>query len=216
MEIVGEKIFVIDSRANATDKVHLQSSSSKVDIVRRSGIYILNSDMKWENQFYQFEINDTVRQKLDEFYKRVNYTTAPEAVTATQLNATSVAARAPYTTIWVPNENGQEELLVETLEDKTEIYEKGDWKLGLFLYGATGISVTNYGGETFIYVADTGNARVLKLAYDEANNSLIAVDVYLTPDDETVFFQFDEDIKLTIDIADEAFKITKKMHPEAF
>lgn len=208
MEIVGEKIFVIDSRANATDKVHLQSSSSKVDIVRRSGIYILNSDMKWESEFYQFEINDTVKQKLDEFYKRVDYTTAPEAVTATQLNATSVAARAPYTTIWVPNENGQEELLVETLEDKTEIYEKGDWKLGLFLYGATGISVTNYGGETFIYVADTGNARVLKLAYDEANNSLIAVDVYLTPDDETVFFQFDEDIKLTTKKVFQPTKVT--------
>ncbi len=193
MEVLDKRVYILDSRTTSQDSVYLQPSGSKtVKIVKKSAIYVLNEEMQWIESHSEFELSDYAKEKIDKFL--VNWSGTPDSVTEKQLNDASVVSRAPYTTIWVKSETGKEELV---LEDGTT--EVGDWKTGLFLNDAAGISVVNQNGEIKIYVADTGNARVLKLGYIENTSRLMVEDVYLTPNERDVFFQFDgtDDIKTT-------------------
>lgn len=127
----------------------------EVEVQGRSRLFIINDQMKWIKSAYEFPITEYVRKKLADFYE---FDTPLQAITPDLVTSSDLTIKAPY----VP-------------------YSADSSKAAIYLTGAEGLMVT----DKYIYIADTKNARIIKL-----NNDLEVVEVYLTPNDP-IFFQYD-------------------------
>lgn len=79
-------------------------------------------------------------------------------------------------------------------------YSQDTSKAAVRLSNALGITVTESG----IYIADTGNARILKI-----NENFEVVDVYLTPDDTSFYQMYNSNVDGTYEV----IKTTSDLHP---
>ena len=156
--VEGDKIFVLDSRKTFETNVYFADSKEIGTLISgSSSIIVLNQNFQYLTECTEFKMTDHVKEKLEKYY---NFTTPLDQITSEQYNSIDLHTKAPYAP-----------------------YSQDPTIPVLRLDNAEGIEVT----EEAIYVADTENARILKLNFD-----FVCTEVYLTPEDST-FIQYNLD-----------------------
>lgn len=212
LAVYGNEIYVLDGAATASSenaitfdvfaKKDAETAAAKqtAKVIKNSGIYILNSDYTIKNRLNIFEITDEAAKILAESYYYTNtngtkqYLYDPnklENITIAEIEAATIlidknvkTVRAPFFAYDLRKEAAGEETKYETC---------------VMLNSANGLYVT----EDYIYVADSGNSRILGIN----KNGFIVDKVYTTPDDEGTFFMFDYQDEATTKILYQPSKI---------
>ena len=179
MEIYNNQIFLLDSKSDTSGQIELSiNGGTPGKISGASTISILNEDMRCIQQpVFEFEITKAVKEKLEEYFK---VETALEDITIDQINKPLTDVKNGLKIPYMPLTT------ISSALEGTEDYSGAS----ILLTNATGITVVKEKDSFAIYVADTGNARIVKM-----NSSFIVTEVYLTPTDE-VFFQWNIDTDL--------------------
>lgn len=179
MEIYNNEIFLLDSKSDTSGQIELSiNGGTPGKINGASTISILNEDMKCIQQpVFEFEITKAVKEKLEEYFK---VETALEDITIDQVNKPLTDVKNGIKVPYMPLTT------ISSALEGTEDYSGAS----ILLTNATGITVVKDKDSYAIYVADTGNARIVKM-----NSDFIVTEVYLTPTDE-VFFQWNVDADL--------------------
>lgn len=198
LAVYEDEIYVLDGASTASKKDVISFSvnarkqedveknpatvatEQTVEIYKNSGIYLLNPDYTIKDRMNVFEITDEAAKVLAESYyyqlkdgKKEYLFDAehPENVTIEQIQAATIlidknnkVIRAPFFAYDInPSEEGYETCVM--------------------LNSANGLYVT----KDYIYVADSGNARILGIR----KSDYVVDKVYTTPDDEGTFYMFD-------------------------
>lgn len=179
MDIYNNQIFLLDSKNDTSSQIELSiNGGAPAKFGGVSTITILNEEMKYiQEPVFEFEITKHVYDTLKEYY---NVTTELADITADQVNKQLTDVKNGVKLPYIPTTT-----ITSALEG-TEDYSGAS----ILLTNATGITVVKEDDTYSIYVADTGNARILKMTAD-----YIVTDVYLTPTDE-VFYQWNVDTDL--------------------
>ena len=215
LAVYEDEIYVLDGAATASSdnaisfKVFAKDPDAKttpagkeqeVKIIKNSGIYILNNDYTIKNRLNIFEITDEAAKELAEsyYYQNSNGTRKylfdaahPELVTKEEIEATTILIDKTVKTIRAP-------FFAYDLH-KEAAGETKKYETCVMLNSASGLYVT----EDYIYVADTGNARILGIN----KNGYIVDKVYTTPNDEGTFYMFDYSDEATTKILYQPSKI---------
>lgn len=195
LAVYGNEIYLLDGAATAsTDNAikidalykNPEGEGSVVDevtIMKNSGIYILNSDYSIKERLNIFEVTDEAAKILAEsyYYQDVDgkrsYLFDPnnlEKITKEEIEAATILVDKTVKTIRAPFFGY--DLHKEPAGEATK------YETCVLLNSANGLYVT----EDYIYVADSGNARILGIN----KNGYIVDKVYTTPNDEGTFYMF--------------------------
>lgn len=167
MEIYNNQIFLLDSENDTSSEIVLTINGTELKTNGVSSIAILNEEMKCiEQPIREFEITESVRAKLAEYY---NFSKTLSEITAKDFEGSNLSIKAPYLPI-----------MKESVLEGTDEYSGAS----VILNNAQGITVVSEGDSYAIYVADTDNSRILKMTPE-----YVVTQVYLTPDDE-IFYQW--------------------------
>jgi hypothetical protein len=193
LSVCGNEIYVLDGANTASkddavvfnvlakteEKITEDASEQKVSIYKHSGIYILNPDYTIKERMNIFEITDEAAKILAEsyYYEMKDGTKSylfdaehPENVTVEQIQASTILIDKSNKTIRAP-------FFAYDINPSVDGYETC-----VLLNSANGLYVT----EDYIYVADSGNARILGIRKD----NYVVDKVYTTPNDEGTFYMF--------------------------
>ena len=179
MDIYNNEIFLLDSKSDTASQIELSINGGKAaKFGGVSTITVLNEEMKYiQEPVFEFEITKQVFDKLKEYY---DVKTDLADITAEQVNKQITDVKTGLKIPYIP------------LTTITSALEGTDEYSGasILLTNATGITVVPDDDSYVIYVADTGNSRIVKMTPD-----YIVTEVYLTPTDE-VFYQWNKDTDL--------------------
>ncbi len=193
LSVCGNEIYVLDGANTASkddaiefnvlakteEKITEGASEQKVSIYKHSGIYVLNQDYTIKERMNIFEITDEAAKILAEsyYYEMKDGTKSylfdaehPENVTVEQIQASTILIDKSNKTIRAP-------FFAYDINPSVDGYETC-----VLLNSANGLFVT----EDYIYVADSGNARILGIRKD----NYVVDKVYTTPNDEGTFYMF--------------------------
>lgn len=217
LAVYGNELFVLDSASTASsqDSVTFEVFAKNADwkkegdpdyalqevtLTKNSGIYVLNQDYTIKERLNIFEITKEAADALAKTYyyqatadgrKYLFDAEHPEDVTLKQISAATnmidqnnKTIRAPFFAYDINKEAAGEEVKYE---------------LCVTLNSATGLYVT----KDYIYVADSGNARILGIR----RSDYVVDKVYTTPNDEGTFYMFDYDDVTTTKILFQPSKI---------
>ena len=195
MDIYNNEIFLLDSKSDTASQIELSINGGKpAKFSGVSTITILNEEMKYiQEPVFEFEITKNVFEKLREYYD-----VEPELadITAEQVNKQITDVKTGLKVPYIPLTT------ISSALEGTEDYSGAS----ILLTNASGITVVPDDDSYVIYVADTGNSRIVKMTAD-----YIVTEVYLTPTDE-VFFQWndEETIELGLSVIDTGMGIKQE------
>ena len=179
MDIYNNEIFLLDSKSDTASQIELSINGGKAaKFGGVSTITILNEEMKYiQEPIFEFEITKHVFDKLKEYYK---VKTDLADITAEQVNKQLTDVKSGLKVPYIPLTT------ISSALEGTEDYSGAS----ILFTNASGITVVPDEDSYVIYVADTGNSRIVKMTAD-----YIVTEVYLTPTDE-VFYQWNVDTDL--------------------
>mgnify|MGYP003305918832 CR=1 FL=1 len=194
LAVYGDEIYILDGAATASSetavKINVYAKKEASDkapteqtaeVYKNSGIYVLNSDYTIKERMNIFQITKEAAVQLAQayYYERDSLNQKvylfdgehPENVTLSAIEANTILIDNNNKKIRAP-------FFAYDLDKTTDGYETC-----VLLNSATGLYVT----EDYIYVADSGNARVLGIR----KSDYVIDKVFTTPNDEGTFYMFD-------------------------